>query len=261
MVTAHILDDEFRNLGFTRNSIKQAKKRSKMARAKSALEQRVPKPETCSAPPIRTLYKNFEALSDKAMQKISQQTKQFIGQQYRDKNNVSTLGTVSAIVRHVKTRKLYFETWNHEQIKSRPLALSNTRYINVVHAIRNFTWNPGSATQNSDFHAASVSDNLFDYGMYHACTALDLNEDGTRLTSASSLKGPDKLLWEKAHGEEIVRLIESETGRFIQRHEMPKDRQASYYNPQCKIKIKPDGTIQRRVRGTIGGDKVHCSTP
>ncbi len=55
----------------------------------------------------------------------------------------------------------------------------------------------------------------------------------------------------------LVRLIESETGRFIHRREMPKDRQASYYNPQCKIKIKPDGTIQRCVRGTFGGDKVH----
>ena len=61
----------------------------------------------------------------------------------------------------------------------------------------------------------------------------------------------------KTQGEEIVRLIESETGRFIHRHEMPKDRQASYYNPQCKTKIKQDGTIQRRIRGTIGGDKIH----
>ena len=72
-------------------------------------------------------------------------------------------------------------------------------------------------------------------------TALDLNADGTRLTSASLLKGPDKELWEKAHGEEIVRLIESGTGRFIHRHEMLADRKAAYYNSQCKIKVKPDG--------------------
>jgi hypothetical protein len=37
---------------------------------------------------------------------------------------------------------------------------------------------------------------------------------------------------------------------------MPADRKAAYYNPQCKIKIKPEG-IQYRVRGTIGGDQVH----
>jgi hypothetical protein len=258
MVTARIVDDEFRNLGPTRNSIKQAKKRSKLARANSALEQRVPEPEIVNAPPIRTLYKNFEALSDIAMQKVPQQAKQCIGKQYRDNNNASTVGTVSTIVRHVKSRRLYFQTWNHERCKSRPLSLSDTHYINALHAVRNFTWNSGNAMQSPNLHAANVSQyTQIDYHLFHACTALDLNEDGTRLTSASSLKGPDKLLWEKAHGEEIVRLIESETGRFIHRREMPKDRQASYYNPQCKIKIKPDGSIQRRVRGTIGGDKVH----
>ena len=79
---------------------------------------------------------------------------------------------------------------------------------------------------------------------YHACTALDLNADGTRLTSASSLKGPDKVLWEKAHGEEIVRLMESKTGRFIHPYEMPRDRTAAYYNPQLKTKLKPEG-LQR----------------
>ena len=76
------------------------------------------------------------------------------------------------------------------------------------------------------------------------------------VASASVLKGPDKLLWEKAHGEEIVRLIESQTGRFIHRREMPADRTAAYYNPQLKIKVKAEGK-QYRVRGTIGGDKVH----
>ncbi len=94
-----------------------------------------------------------------------------------------------------------------------------------------------------------------DYADQYAFTAVNLNVDGSRLTSASALKGPDKDLWEKAHGEEIVRLIESQTGRFIHRSEMPKDRKAAYYNPQLKIKVKSDGTIYR-VRGTIGGDQI-----
>jgi hypothetical protein len=94
------------------------------------------------------------------------------------------------------------------------------------------------------------------YSTHYACTALDLNADGSRLTSASALKGPDKALWEKAHGEEIIRLIESGTGRFISRSDMPTDRKAAYYNPQLKIKSKSDG-MQYRVRGTIGGDQVH----
>ena len=94
-----------------------------------------------------------------------------------------------------------------------------------------------------------------DYADQHAWTAVDLNVDGSRLTSASALRGPEKELWEKAHGEEIIRLVESKTGRFIHRSEMPKDRKAAYYNPQLKIKIKSDGTIYR-VRGTIGGDQI-----
>jgi hypothetical protein len=93
------------------------------------------------------------------------------------------------------------------------------------------------------------------YADQYAWTAVDLNVDGSRLTSASALKGPEKELWEKAHGEEIIRLIESETGRFIHRSEMPQGRKAAYYNPQLKIKVKADGTIYR-VRGTIGGDQI-----
>ena len=257
LVTARILDDEFRNRGPTRSNNKRAKK-SKLAQANAALKQRVPEPNIVTAPPILTLHQNYEALSEHAMRKVSQQARQCIGQQYIGNKDASTRGTVSTIVRHVKSRKLYFQTWNYSQRKSLPLSLSDTRYINVPHAIRNFTWGANIAEQTSQFHANNIAEyNSLDYGMFQACTANDLNDDGTRLTSASSLKGPDKDLWEKAHGEEIVRLIESKTGRFIHRREMPAGRQAAYYNPQCKIKIKPDGTIQHRIRGTIGGDKVY----
>ena len=105
------------------------------------------------------------------------------------------------------------------------------------------------ATMHTDFNSYASSYNCY------AFTALDLNSDGSRLTSASALKGPDKDLWDKAHGEEIIRLIESQTGRFIHRSEMPTGRKAAYYNPQLKIKVKSDGTIYR-VRGTIGGDQI-----
>ena len=93
------------------------------------------------------------------------------------------------------------------------------------------------------------------YSDLFAWTAQDMNVDGSPLTSTSALRGPDKERWLKAHGEEIERLIESRTARLINRSEMPKDRKASYYNPQLKIKHKVDG-IQYRVRGTIGGDQV-----
>ncbi len=71
------------------------------------------------------------------------------------------------------------------------------------------------------------------------------------LISASSFKEPEKILWEKAHGEKLLVLLNQ---NFIHIYEMPRDRTVAYYSPQLKTKLKPEG-IQRRVRGT-GGDKV-----
>jgi len=132
-------------------------------------------------------------------------------------------------------------------------------YINAEHAMRNYTWNIDNNTaqqiqQQLSAHSASVTqENIFeDLSMN---TAINMNADGSPLTSNSALKGPDAAKWLNAHGEEIVRLVESETGRFIQRSEMPVGRKAAYYNPQLKIKMK-NGTLQYRVRGTIGGDHI-----
>jgi hypothetical protein len=202
-------------------------------------------------------------------------------------------GVVTGIVRHKKSKKLVYKFWNHHTFDSEPTDPTSFDYINVNYAVTNCKWskyrpvlshiatavaaedeyrNRGPSRNSAKkarqrnrykpwYHKLYLRANSAnvntpqEYIDFHACTALDLNEDGTRLTSASALKGPDKLLWEKAHGEEIIRLIESQTGRFIHRHEMPSDRKATYYNPQCKTKVKADG-IQRRVRGTAGGDQV-----
>ena len=96
---------------------------------------------------------------------------------------------------------------------------------------------------------------LYAFAARYAFTAMDMNDDGTPLTSTSALQGPERDRWMIAHGEEIIRIIESNTGRLIFRHEMPSDRKAAYYNPQLKIKHKPEG-VQYRVRGTIGGDQI-----
>ena len=72
LVTARILDEEFRNRGPTRSINKRAKKRNKLARATAALEHRVLEPNIVTAPPILTLHSNYEALSENAMQKVSQ---------------------------------------------------------------------------------------------------------------------------------------------------------------------------------------------
>jgi hypothetical protein len=87
-------------------------------------------------------------------------------------------------------------------------------------------------------------------------TAVDLDAEGEPLTYRSAKRGPDSKLWEIAETEELDRLLtETSTMRFIHHHEKPKDRKASYYNPQVRTKVK-DNILVRRVRGTIGGDRI-----
>jgi hypothetical protein len=203
--------------------------------------------------------KDYEALSVTAMRKLSQLTRRCIGLQYSDEHNAIICGTVSTVVRQIRNRKLYFQTWSHVKHTSVPTAPSDFMYISVEHAMRNYTWSIDTYTaqlieQHLSTHAAVMTpENIFQELSMN--TAIDMNADGSPLTSNSALKGPDAAKWLKAHGEEIVRLVESETGRFIQRSEMPVGRKAAYYNPQLKIKMK-NGVLQYRVRGTIGGDQI-----
>jgi len=41
---------------------------------------------------------------------------------------------------------------------------------------------------------------------------------------------------------------------FISHADKPRDRPASYCNPQVRVKVK-EGVVKRRVRGTYGGDR------
>ena len=84
--------------------------------------------------------------------------------------------------------------------------------------------------------------------------ALNLDETGELLTYKNAMKGPDKANWELAAGEEIIRLKTSGTIEFIREDQKPRDRKASYYNPQVKKKFT-EGGIKYRVRGTYGGDQ------
>jgi hypothetical protein len=54
----------------------------------------------------------------------------------------------------------------------------------------------------------------------------------------NAIKGPNKEHWERACGEEIIRLFDSATGRLIRITDIPKGRTATYYNPRCRIKMK-----------------------
>ena len=88
-----------------------------------------------------------------------------------------------------------------------------------------------------------------------AMSAVDLNADGSLLTFNSAMKGPDRLEWMNKYGEELVRLEVSGTGVFISRSAIPKGKKIAYSNPQVKIKMK-NGVLVKRVRVTIGGDKL-----
>ena len=203
------------------------------------------------------------------MKTLSQALQRCFNLQYTDEYNDSVQGTVLTVVRNIRTRKLHFQTWDHRKFTSPPKSPTDFTYINAEHATRNYTWRISEQTANaiiqqltvlSDEHCANSAEIVDEhYTTMHSNqsmnTAMDMNADGSPLTSNSALKGPDAAKWLKAHGEEIIRLLESGTGRFIQRSDMPTDRKAAYYNPQLKIKLK-NGVLQYRVRGTIGGDQI-----
>jgi hypothetical protein len=87
---------------------------------------------------------------------------------------------------------------------------------------------------------------------------LNLDPKGAPLTYGSAKKGPNAASWSKTEGEEISRLIDSNTIRSIRPTEQPAERikDTTYYSPQVKEKFSEDGTKTFRVRGTAGGDRV-----
>jgi len=97
--------------------------------------------------------------------------------------------------------------------------------------------------------------NMIKFAQHFAYTAVNLDLQGIPLTYRSAKSGPDSPLWTQAEAEEIERLLDTDTGRFISMSDKPADRQAAYANPQPKIKIK-DGKPEYRMRLTIGGDKI-----
>jgi hypothetical protein len=90
-----------------------------------------------------------------------------------------------------------------------------------------------------------------------AFTAVDLDNIGNPLRYSSAIRGPDAILakWLQAAHEEIDRLLDRNTIKFISHNSLPRGRTAAYYNPQVRTKEK-NGVLEYRVRGTIGGDKV-----
>ena len=89
---------------------------------------------------------------------------------------------------------------------------------------------------------------------------LNLATDGTPLTFQSALVSPDASSWQTAHVDELDRLLgATNTMHAIQPDDQPMDRRkdTTYYNPQIKEKVAPDGSRTFRVRGTAGGDRIN----
>jgi len=198
---------------------------------------------------------SYLVLSPAEIHRVTRVTVDCIGMQFSDDSDPtdSVVGTVTNILRHRKTRKLVFQYWDHAVHGSAPTRPADFDYIDTKYAVAACKWKP--APRQSAHSAAIAFPQHGDHDSY-AFTAQDTNADGTRLTSSSALKGPEAARWLFEHGEEIVKLIESTTARLIVPQDMPRDRKAAYYNPQCKIKDKPTG-VQYRVRGTIGGNQIH----
>jgi hypothetical protein len=96
---------------------------------------------------------------------------------------------------------------------------------------------------------------LKDYAMGASMQdAFVLNDENRPLRYVDTLASRDKDLWRLEDSKELLRLIrDTGTMHFIDPSSKPKQRIASYYNPQVSVKTK-DGVIVRRVRGTYGGN-------
>jgi hypothetical protein len=89
---------------------------------------------------------------------------------------------------------------------------------------------------------------------YHFAGSATNPDNGQPLKYQQLIIGADAAGWSEALSTEWEKLLTgTETAEFIHPSEKPSDRVASYFNPVCSIKDKPEGQ-QKRVRGTYGGN-------
>jgi len=92
--------------------------------------------------------------------------------------------------------------------------------------------------------------------------AFALDTNNRPLTYRATRTSPDLNLWQIEEANELVRLIDtSATMDWFDFSLKPAHRTASYYNPQVKVKVAPDGTLNRRVGGTYGGNVTDYTGP
>jgi hypothetical protein len=88
---------------------------------------------------------------------------------------------------------------------------------------------------------------------------LNLDIHGKLLNYRSAKNGPDRIQWERAEADELIRLLDSSTIVPIRYSEIPNARLGDvvYYNPVVKQELNDDNSIKFRVRGTAGGDRLN----
>ena len=88
---------------------------------------------------------------------------------------------------------------------------------------------------------------------------LNVNPSGGNLTYNSAMAGPHRSIWLQESDNEIRKLITATTIRAMHRQDQPHDRRSdtTYYSPQVKEKLDNNNNYLRRVRGTLGGDKIN----
>ena len=85
---------------------------------------------------------------------------------------------------------------------------------------------------------------------------IGLDQSGIPLTFKTAMSGPHSDTWTTHLSEEYDRLFDTGTISWDGFTTKPVNKKATYFSIQVKEKRKSDGTIKRRVRGTVGGDKI-----
>jgi hypothetical protein len=156
-----------------------------------------------------------------------------------DRNHACTTGPGS--------KTLFYSFYNIIDFMSPPTNRNDYDHIPCAEMLhdRKITWTTPSAQAQA--MSASSSD------------IMNLNLDGSPLTHASALAGPNQTIWSGADDTEHRKLTTgTETMHVIHKAAIPADRRKDvcYYNPQVKEKYK-NGEWERRVRGTAGGDRIN----
>jgi hypothetical protein len=92
-----------------------------------------------------------------------------------------------------------------------------------------------------------------------SAAALNLSPEGKPLSFRTAIQGPNSSDWFEASDVEFSKLLDTKCIHPIHQHELPVDRRrdVTYYNQKIKEKYTSEGEIQRRVRGTAGGDRIN----